>query len=661
MRFKVKQVRSFTIEDPIDNTGFISLSLSSETPCLREFGNEILLHNQENIDMSRTMPNGLPLLINHDDSTLPIGRLKNVRLDPDTRKLRGDAYFSGREDAQNVRQDVIDGVVCDVSIGYKILDYKIERSTEKDVPNNFLVTRWLPCEGSLVGMAFDNNVGIGRSDDEELETEIAEEAGEDPVEEATETPAEEVAEETAEQVETPVEEQVETGLSEEVDEPGEVPSVVPDETVIEDINNEEEKEEKDEDKTRSLSVENRIVPKTELPSDEILALRSVALSQKIKSPEEIDSIIKRSNTIEEARRLLLTNSNTSSNIILIKENRNMNTNDILYRSLNAALRGNFANIDEYCLPMIQRSGQRNFTVDLFMTRANEMTSAAKGNNTIYEQNIGFLDILRARTAVLQAGARTRVGNGSLSYVRQKTSVAATLRAENPGATTTNTFSDFEKVSYLPKALTAKVYLTDELQKETLLDLQTILKSDMVKQFANAMDLYAINGNVSPVITGLLSAANVNPVRMIDTQGLCYNRDLASAALPTWATVNALKAAVDTKAVDLASCNFVVTPALLGVLETTAKLTNGSAIATENKINGYGVISTSNMPIATLNHSMIFGDFSNLEICLQGPTEFMIDTQSRFDEGITILTARQYFDIGVLQPSAFATCRNFLVA
>ena len=61
------------------------------------------------------------------------------------------------------------------------------------------------------------------------------------------------------------------------------------------------------------------------------------------------------------------------------------------------------------------------------------------------------------------------------------------------------------------------------------------------------------------------------------------------------------------------------------------------------------------------HSLVFGDFSNLEVCLQGSTEFDINTTSRFDEGITILTARQYFDIGVLQPLGFAACKNYTLS
>ena len=636
MKINKKQVRTLTIDsvDSQASAAFIPMSLSSETPYLRSFGNEILLHGPDNIDMSRAEPNGLPLLVNHDDSKLPIGRLKNVRLDSDTKKLRADAYFSTRPEAQAVRQDILDGVLGDVSIGYRILDYTVDKSID-DTPNNVFVTRWAVHECSIVGIPADASVGVGRSDDEDIEidldrvckpeekamdacqecggsmsdgvcaacaVEAEEEATEDPAEEVVETPTEEVAEETEEEDGKP-------------------------------------------SKKSKTEVKNM--------NDDFIALKQAALNLGIKSEAEIDNILSKSLTIEETKTEIMKVNEipVSRKSTFIEEIQPMN-NETLYRSLAQALKGDFTSVDESLAGLINRTGERSFTADLF-TRANEMTTAAKGTNTIYEQNIGFLELLRARTAVLAAGGKTRVGNGSLSYVRQKTAVAAALRAENPGATTTNTYADFEKVSYIPKALTAKVYLTDELQKETLVDLQNILKGDMVKQFAIAMDNYAINGNTSPAITGLLSTANI-------TAGT-YDKNLGTPALPTWATVNALKAAVDTKAVDLEACKFLVTPALLGVLEATAKFTNGSAIAEAGKINGYGVLSTSNMPIATLNHSAIFGDFSNLEICLQGPTEFMIDVQSRFDEGITILTARQYFDVGVLQPSAFAKCANFLVA
>ena len=617
MKIAVKQVRSFNVEDAQDETKFISMSLSSEAPYLRSFGNEILMHGDNNIDMSRTLHNGLPLLVSHNKESLPVGRLKNVRLDATTRKLRGDAYFSNRPEAQAVKQDILDGVLSDISVGYKILDYQVEKATKKDTPNSVYVTRWMPYEASLVSVPADSTVGVGRDDSEETEMELdlerkakveaepqaeaSEEAQEDPAEEATETPEEEAVEET------------------------------------------------EEEKAAKLAAEEAQLAADKAKSDlliETQALRSLAIKMNVITESEINTILE-TKSLDDARGLLL-KPITSDTKTTYEDKTTMFSNEMLTRGLVNAIKGDFE-MEDALKGSIVRSGEYAFRADLF-TRANEMTTTAKGTSTVYDQNIGFLELLAARTAVLAAGGRTKTGLGSLSYIRHKTAVAASLRGENPGSTTSNTYADFEKVSYTPKTLTAKVYLTEELKTASAMDIQSILRNDMIKQFGIAIDNYAINGNTTPAITGLLSASNgVN------------KSQLATAALPTFATVNALKALVDKKAVDLASCAYILTPELLAVLETTAKLSNGAAIAEGNKINGYTAFSTSNMPIATLNHSILFGDFSNLEVCLQGPTEFMIDPQSRFDEGITILTARQSFDIGLLQPSAFASTTNFLIA
>jgi len=69
----------------------VEVSMSSETPVPRWFGDEILVHDADAVDMSRAS-NGLPLLWNHNQDIL-IGRVEGIRLDPD-RKLRGVARFA---------------------------------------------------------------------------------------------------------------------------------------------------------------------------------------------------------------------------------------------------------------------------------------------------------------------------------------------------------------------------------------------------------------------------------------------------------------------------------------------------------------------------------------------------------------------------------------
>ena len=657
MKYNKKQIRSFTIENINEDKTFISMSLSSETPVLRSFGNEILLHNVENIDMSRTIGSGLPLMVNHNDLDLPVGRLKNVRLDPDTKKLRGDAYFSGRTEAQAVRQDILDGVLSDVSIGYRILDYKVKKSEIKDNPNDFLVTRWLPYECSLVGIPADPNVGIGRSDTEDIEID-EEELLETELQEAE---ANVEALEAVEASETPAD------TSDAQMEPGETPAGQ--ESVSSDANtqinpDDEEKEEKEdtEDNTneRSLDIIDNIEinAKTELLNTELLALRNIAISQKLKSEVEIDLILKNTTDIKEARKLLLNTTVKEQSILLVKENRNMLTNEQFYRSFANAVKGEYSKIEEDAKGIFIPKGERSFTADLFTradtypgdTVASNMTTGQYGASSVFQQNIGFLELLRARTVCLAAGAKTKSGSGSLAYWKQTVPTTVANKAEDSGAPT-NSYVDGVKVPYTPHALVATVVLTDELQKESIVDLQEVLRQDMVKQFALKIDNMAINGVTSPyTVNGLLSAASS-----------IQNGNLGASALPTFSTVNNLKALVDQYNVDLEKCAYITTPGLMGILETTSKFTGGMGlpIADAGKINGYKALTSTNVPVvSSLYHSLIFGDFSNLEIALMGPCEFMVDIQTRFSEGITILTARQYVDIGVLQANAFAACQNY---
>ena len=133
----------------------IPASLSSEVAVPRSFGSEVLLHNDTSIDMSRAAK-GLPLLFSHDTEQ-PIGRIENIRLD--SGKLRGMLRFSKNARASEVWEDVKDGIMTDMSIGYRIEDYN-------ETKDGIEATRWMPYEGSIVSVPADHQVGINRSKEE---------------------------------------------------------------------------------------------------------------------------------------------------------------------------------------------------------------------------------------------------------------------------------------------------------------------------------------------------------------------------------------------------------------------------------------------------------------------------------------------------------------
>jgi len=133
----------------------IPAALSSEYPVRRDYGNEVLEHSADAINMSRAV-DGLPLLWNHN-TDLPLGIVEGIRLDTDG-KLRGRLHFSQNTKASEIWGDVSEGFLKDVSVRYSIEKWKEEAGGD-----TIRVTRWTPVEASVVTVPADHTVGMNRS------------------------------------------------------------------------------------------------------------------------------------------------------------------------------------------------------------------------------------------------------------------------------------------------------------------------------------------------------------------------------------------------------------------------------------------------------------------------------------------------------------------
>ncbi|MDP8730186.1 phage major capsid family protein [Serratia marcescens] len=162
----------------------IELAFASEIPVQREFGdrilNEILLCSPENVDLSR-IQNKAAVLFNHDKDEL-IGVVESCSVDAD-KVCRASIRLSST--AQEYQTMVEEGILSKTSVGYSILDYRIDG-------DNLLVTKWQPYEISLVSIPADDlKSGIGRSLEQDVEEETpAEEQLESETETSTETESE---------------------------------------------------------------------------------------------------------------------------------------------------------------------------------------------------------------------------------------------------------------------------------------------------------------------------------------------------------------------------------------------------------------------------------------------------------------------------------------
>lgn len=148
----------------------LRLSASSETPYLRasywdEPWVEILGHKSGEIQLDR-LNGGAAVLANHDRYTAvgdtplaSIGAVERAWIEGD--RLMADLIISRREALADLRQDIADGLIRNVSIGYQIGERTLTKSYD-DQPNEYRVTNWTPFEISLVDIPADATVGLGR-------------------------------------------------------------------------------------------------------------------------------------------------------------------------------------------------------------------------------------------------------------------------------------------------------------------------------------------------------------------------------------------------------------------------------------------------------------------------------------------------------------------
>ena len=150
-----KYKRSEVVEfDTVEDRTF-EFPFSSEYPVARYFGNEILSHEPKAADLSR-LNDSAPLLFNHNPDKV-IGVVERAYIDGKRRRGYARVRFSRNGFAQEILDDVKDGILRNVSFGYSI-DKMEERGS-----GDFVATAWSPYEVSIVSIPADaHNVGIGR-------------------------------------------------------------------------------------------------------------------------------------------------------------------------------------------------------------------------------------------------------------------------------------------------------------------------------------------------------------------------------------------------------------------------------------------------------------------------------------------------------------------
>ncbi len=151
------QYRTATVGDIDLEKRTVELSFSSEEPYERWYGIEILDHSPEAIRLSR-LNDGGALLMDHNTRD-QIGVIEKAEIGQD-RKGRALVRFGKSARAEEVFQDVTDGIRRNVSVSYDVHKMVLEKTEDKK--DWYRITDWEPLEVSLVSVPADQTVGVGR-------------------------------------------------------------------------------------------------------------------------------------------------------------------------------------------------------------------------------------------------------------------------------------------------------------------------------------------------------------------------------------------------------------------------------------------------------------------------------------------------------------------
>lgn len=287
-----------------------------------------------------------------------------------------------------------------------------------------------------------------------------------------------------------------------------------------------------------------------------------------------------------------------------------------------------------------------------LTRGLTVGTATAGGNTVATNLLAgdFIDVLRPKAKVLQAGARVLTGlTGNVAIPRQTSAAAAYWIAEDGEPTESQ--PAFDQVAMTPRTAAAYTEISRKLLLQSSVGVQDFVSQDLITVIGLAMDAAAING-----------AGSAQPVGILNTSGILTQTIAGSA--PTWAEVVGFETKVAAESADEPTCAYLTTPKVRGILRQTLPNTaakdpiwqspNGNGA--DGTVNGYRGFVSSNVPATlgagTNEHAIVFGNFADLIIGLWGSVDLLLDPYSLSKSGGMRVTAFQDLDVAIRHPKSF---------
>ena len=553
---------------------------SSEYPVARYFGNEVLSHEMESANLSR-LNDGAPLLFNHDPDRM-IGVVERAWIDGEKKRGYAKVRFSRNKFAQEVLEDVRDGILRGVSFGYSI-DKMEERN------NDFVATNWSPYEVSLAVIPADPTVGVGRS----LEDTNSEPAA------STASPENTVTEPVMDNT--------------------------PDLEVI-------RSEAVEAERTRTASISK--------------------LGERHALPELARELIDGGKSVDEARAAFLEkigtqpveHSITANDLGLTeKETRSFSfvkALNFLSNQSDAQARRDAAfeiEVGEAAAKKYERSSNGIVIPNEVLRRDLVVGTPTAGGDLVDDVLLAgsFIDLLRNRLAIAQAGATMLTGlQGNVSIPRQTSAATAYWVGENSAPTESQQAID--QVNMSPKTVGAFVDYSRRLLLQSSIDVEGMVRNDLARVIALEIDRAAIYG----------TGSSNQPLGLTNVSGI-GSETLTGTG--TFAELIAMETDVAAANADAGALRYIVNATTRGGLKGTKKdAGSGEFVFADGEINGYPAIVSNQLA----NNDALFGDFSMFIMGMWSGLDLTVDPYAGATAGTVRVIALQDVDFAVKQPGAF---------
>jgi len=447
------QHRAMSLDaSPIDEEKrTVKIAISSEEPVSRSFGNEVLEHSAEAIDLSFLASGRAPLLLDHDPEK-QIGVIESVDLDGSARRLRATVRFGKGALAREAFDDVLDGIRANISVGYSI------SKMQKDARDGetYIAKSWRPMEASLVSIPADVTVGVGRSSEQPKKPEIV--------------------------------------------------------TYVEDSKMSEVDIAAVEAQARQSASKNaaQILELGQRHGQSELAHKAIAEGTSIE--EFRGSVLEKigSERALEAQEIGLTKEQTKRFSLVKAIHALANPTD--RRAQEAAafeFEASRAAAEQY-----GRSAQGiMLPAEVMKNWKRDLNSA--DDSAIFGDDFrggDFIDVLRNASSVMQAGATMLSGLSGDVKIPKKTAAATAAWIATEGGAAAESEMTVGQVSMTPKTLGAFTDVTRQLLIQSSLDVEALIRNDLTSAMALTIDKAGLEGaGTSGAPTGILSTSGVNTV------------------------------------------------------------------------------------------------------------------------------------------------------